>query len=72
MEKLVTNSSPKPGHFGPSLEGVKTGKARQAKGFSVLTSFLTRKKSGLVNWNDPASNPRDSIELCTSAHAQRS
>jgi hypothetical protein len=42
MEKLVSNSSPKLGHFRAFFEGVETGKARQAKGFSVLASFLTR------------------------------
>ncbi len=41
-EKLVTNSSPKLGHFGAFLGLVRTGKARQAKGFSFLTSRLTR------------------------------
>src|SRR5208283_1388875 len=35
--KLVSNSSPKLGHFGALVEGLKTEETRQAKGLSDLT-----------------------------------
>jgi hypothetical protein len=41
-KKLVTNSSPKIGCFRRVLRYVVCGKARQAKGFRLLTSKLTR------------------------------
>jgi hypothetical protein len=40
--KLVTNSSPKLGRFMAFLQASESGKARQAKGFRLLTSKLTR------------------------------
>lgn len=49
MEKPVTNSSPKLGHFGTFLNVVRTGKAKQANGFSFLTSLLTRWMAGVRN-----------------------
>jgi hypothetical protein len=42
MKKLVTNSSPKICCFCGVLRYVVCGKARQAKGFRLLTSELTQ------------------------------
>lgn len=60
-EKLVTNSSPKPGDFWSFSPAAGSGEAKQAKGCSVVTSQFTRTAKArartiLRTWAGPGKN----------------